>query len=86
MPTAEDVSGARCGGARTRARPRLPVHRPAGSGKRDAARASPPSARRGAADPDRRAAAPLADPSAHPDLAWLRPPGAQHLVDDVRER
>jgi len=26
----------------------------------------------------------LADPSPHPDLSWLRPPGNQHLVDDVR--
>jgi DNA polymerase III subunit delta' len=60
---------------------------PAGSGKRDAARVfvaellaggttDPGSARRRA----------MADPSPHPDLAWLRPPGAQHLVDEVRER
>ena len=28
---------------------------------------------------------PLLDPSPHPDLVWLRPPGAQHLVEDVRE-
>jgi DNA polymerase-3 subunit delta' len=27
----------------------------------------------------------LIDPSPHPDLVWLRPPGAQHLVEDVRE-
>lgn len=26
----------------------------------------------------------LADPSPHPDLAWLRPPGSQHLVEDIR--
>ncbi len=26
------------------------------------------------------------DPSPHPDLAWLRPAGAQHLVEEVRER
>jgi DNA polymerase III subunit delta' len=60
---------------------------PAGSGKSEVARAfagellaldapDPDSARRRAA----------ADPSPHPDLAWLRPPGAQHLVEDVRQR
>jgi DNA polymerase-3 subunit delta' len=26
------------------------------------------------------------DPSPHPDLVWLAPPGAQHMIDDVRER
>ena len=35
------------------------------------------------ADARRRA---LADPSPHPDLVWLRPPGIQHLVETVRER
>jgi DNA polymerase-3 subunit delta' len=60
---------------------------PAGSGKAAAARAlaaellaeaadDPASARRRA----------LADPSPHPDLVWLRPPGTQHLVDAVREQ
>lgn len=34
------------------------------------------------ADSRRRA---LIDPSPHPDLVWLTPPGAQHLVEDVRE-
>jgi DNA polymerase III subunit delta' len=39
----------------------------------------------GAPDPaDARRRAVL-DPSPHPDLVWLRPPGAQHLVDEVRE-
>ena len=33
------------------------------------------------ADAGRRA---LLDPSPHPDLTWLRPPGNQHLVEDVR--
>jgi DNA polymerase-3 subunit delta' len=28
----------------------------------------------------------LIDPSPHPDLVWLRPRGAQHMVDEVRER
>ena len=58
---------------------------PTGSGKAAAARAfaaellavdsrDPGEARRRA----------LADPSPHPDLTWLRPPGNQHLVEDVR--
>jgi DNA polymerase-3 subunit delta' len=61
---------------------------PAGSGKRAAARAFAAALlATGVADPAasagvwRRA---LADPSPHPDLTWLRPPGNQHLVDDVR--
>ena len=40
----------------------------------------------GAPDPDSARRRALADPSPHPDLAWLDPPGAQHLVDEVRER
>ena len=28
----------------------------------------------------------LLDPSPHPDLVWLTPRGAQHLVEEVRER
>lgn len=28
----------------------------------------------------------LIDPSPHPDLVWLRPRGAQHMVEEVRER
>ena len=59
---------------------------PPGSGKAAAARAFAaellaPGAR-DAADARRRV---MIDPSPHPDLVWLRPPGAQHLVDDVRE-
>ena len=60
---------------------------PPGAGKRAAARALVAELlAEGAPDPDdarRRAAA---DPSPHPDLVWLRPPGAQHLVEEVRER
>ena len=60
---------------------------PPGAGKRAAARALVSELlAEGAPDPDdarRRAAA---DPSPHPDLVWLRPPGAQHLVEEVRER
>src|SRR5262245_41401023 len=59
---------------------------PRRSGKAAAARAfAAELLAEGAADPvDSRRRAML-DPSPHPDLVWLRPPGAQHLVDDVRE-
>ena len=69
-----------------------PVHAylfagPAGSGKRAAARAFAAEILAiGAPDPDdarRRAAL---DPSPHPDLVWLVPPGTQHLVADVRDQ
>lgn len=60
---------------------------PAGSGKRAAARAfAAEILALGAPDPDSARRRALADPSPHPDLAWLRPPGAQHLVEEVRER
>ena len=60
---------------------------PAGSGKRAAARAFVAELlAAGAPDPGSARRRALADPSPHPDLAWLRPPGAQHLVDEVRER
>lgn len=39
-----------------------------------------------AADPDDARRRALLDPSPHPDLVWLSPPGAQHMVDEVRER
>lgn len=59
---------------------------PPGSGKRAVARAfaaellaasseEPEGARRRA----------LLDPSPHPDLVWLAPRGAQHMVEDIRE-
>jgi DNA polymerase III subunit delta' len=60
---------------------------PQGAGKRAAARAfAAEILATGAEDPDdvhRRA---LLDPSPHPDLVWLVPRGAQHLVEEVRER
>jgi DNA polymerase III subunit delta' len=60
---------------------------PRGAGKRDAARAFAAEILAGAAedaeDVRRRA---LLDPSPHPDLVWLAPKGAQHLVEEVRER
>jgi DNA polymerase-3 subunit delta' len=60
---------------------------PPGSGKRIAARAFVAELlAAGAPDPDDARRRALADPSPHPDLAWLAPQGTQHLVDDVRER
>jgi len=59
---------------------------PAGSGKAAAARAfAAELIAAGAPDPDDARRRVLLDPSPHPDLVWLRPPGAQHLVEDVRE-
>ncbi len=58
---------------------------PAGSGKAAAARAfAAELLAAGAADPGEARRRALADPSPHPDLSWLRPPGNQHLVEDVR--
>jgi DNA polymerase III subunit delta' len=60
---------------------------PRGAGKAAAARAFAAEILAGAAedaeDVRRRA---LLDPSPHPDLVWLAPSGAQHLVEEVRER
>ena len=59
---------------------------PPGSGKAAAARAfAAELLAAGARDPDDARRRAMLDPSPHPDLVWLRPPGAQHLVDDVRE-
>ena len=59
---------------------------PRGAGKAAAARAfAAELLAEGATDPEDARRRALLDPSPHPDLAWLRPPGAQHLVDDVRE-
>lgn len=58
---------------------------PSGAGKAAAARAFVAELlAEGAADPGDARRRALADPSPHPDLAWLRPPGNQHLVEDVR--
>ena len=60
---------------------------PRGSGKAAAARAfAAELLAEGATDPDDARRRALLDPSPHPDLVWLRPPGAQHLVEDVREQ
>lgn len=39
-----------------------------------------------AGDPDDVRRRALLDPSPHPDLVWLRPRGAQHMVEEVREQ
>ncbi len=58
---------------------------PSGSGKAAAARAFVAELlASGAPDPDDARRRALADPTPHPDLVWLRPPGNQHLVEDVR--
>jgi DNA polymerase III subunit delta' len=60
---------------------------PRGAGKAAAARAfAAEILATGAADPEDARRRALLDPSPHPDLVWLRPPGAQHMVEDVRER
>jgi DNA polymerase-3 subunit delta' len=59
---------------------------PRGSGKALAARAfAAELLAAGATDPEDSRRRALLDPSPHPDLVWLRPPGAQHVVEDVRE-
>lgn len=60
---------------------------PSGTGKRAAARAfAAELLAEGSDDPGRTRSRVMAEPSPHPDLAWLRPTGNQHLVDEVRER
>jgi DNA polymerase-3 subunit delta' len=69
-----------------------PVHAylfagPGGSGKRAAARAFAAEILAiGAPDPDDARRRTALDPSPHPDLVWLMPPGTQHLVADVRDQ
>src|SRR5690349_22394232 len=60
---------------------------PRGAGKRAAARAlAAEILATGAPDPEDARRRALLDPSPHPDLVWLAPRGAQHLVEEVRER
>ena len=60
---------------------------PPGSGKRSAARAlAAELLAEGSEDAENARRRALADPSPHPDLVWLRPPGTQHLIEEVRER
>jgi DNA polymerase-3 subunit delta' len=60
---------------------------PRGAGKRAAARAFAAEMLAAAsADPEDARRRALLDPSPHPDLVWLAPTGAQHMVEEVRER
>lgn len=60
---------------------------PRGAGKAAAARAlAAELLAQGAGDPDDARRRALAIPPAHPDLAWVVPPGIQHLVDEIRSR
>lgn len=60
---------------------------PRGSGKRAAARAFAAEVLAAAsADPEEARRRALLEPSPHPDLVWLAPTGAQHMVEEVRER
>lgn len=59
----------------------------AGVGKAAAARAfAAELLAEGAADPSSARRRALADPSPHPDLTWVKPPGMHHLVDEIRSR
>ena len=60
---------------------------PRGSGKRAVARAFAAEVlAAAAAEPEDARRRALLDPSPHPDLVWLAPTGAQHMVEEVRER
>src|SRR3954470_17681064 len=60
---------------------------PRGAGKAAVARAfAAEILAAGVADPGDARRRVLIDPSPHPDLVWLRPRGAQHMVEEVRER
>ncbi|HEY5976435.1 MAG TPA: AAA family ATPase, partial [Solirubrobacterales bacterium] len=60
---------------------------PRGAGKRTTARAFAAEILAvGAEDPEDARRRAMLDPSPHPDLVWLTPSGAQHMVEVVRER
>lgn len=60
---------------------------PRGAGKRAAARAfAAELLATAAADPEDVRRRAMLDPSPHPDLVWLAPRGAQHMVEELRER
>ncbi len=60
---------------------------PRGAGKAAAARSfAAEILADGATDPDDARRRALLDPSPHPDLVWIAPRGAQHMVEEVRER
>ncbi|MGN6256926.1 MAG: ATP-binding protein [Solirubrobacterales bacterium] len=63
------------------------IRGPRGSGKRAAARAFAAEVLAAASDdPEDARRRALLDPSPHPDLVWLAPTGAQHMVEEIRER
>ena len=58
---------------------------PRGAGKAAAARAfAAELLAEGSLDPAEARRRALAIPSSHPDLAWIEPPGTQHLVEEIR--
>jgi len=60
---------------------------PRGAGKGAAARVfAAEILAEGATDPDDARRRAMLDPSPHPDLVWLAPRGAQHMVEEVREK
>lgn len=60
---------------------------PRGAGKAATARAfAAEILAAGSADPDDARRRAMLDPSPHPDLVWLVPRGAQHMVEEVREQ
>ena len=60
---------------------------PRGTGMRAAARAfAAELLARNAPDPAEARRRALLDPSPHPDLVWVAPPGTQHLVEEIRDR
>ncbi len=60
---------------------------PRGAGKAAVARAfAAEILATGASDPDDVRRRALLDPSPHPDFVWLTPRGAQHMVEEVREK
>src|ERR671934_553776 len=69
---------------------RAPLHAylftgPRGAGKAAAARAfAAELLAEGSLDPAEARRRALAIPPSHPDLAWIEPPGTQHLVEEIR--
>jgi DNA polymerase-3 subunit delta' len=60
---------------------------PRGAGKRAVARAfAAEILASSSADPAEARRRALLDPSPHPDLVWLAPKGAQHMIEEIRER
>lgn len=84
QPRARIALAGALGGAATHA---YVLTGPAGSGKRALARTfAAELLAQGSSDPESTRRRAAADPSPHPDLTWVAPPGNQHLVDEIRER